>query len=169
MSLTSQCLVIAGPSGAGKSTIIRKAMVENPNWIFSISSTTRQIRDGEKHGVDYYFSDREQFQKDISSRMFLEYADVYGNLYGTRKSELDRAADEGKHLLIEVDTVGCLSIRATLPEIPLVAVLPPSIEELATRLKDRDTETEETLKNRLLPSAGCSGNSCTNAGLPVSA
>ncbi len=151
MSMLSQCLVIAGPSGAGKSTIIHGAMAVNPNWTFSISSTTRTIREGETDSVDYYFQSREQFEQDISSRKFLEYAEVYGNLYGTRESELDRAASEGKHLLIEVDTVGCLSIRAAMPEIPLVAVLPPSLEELAKRLTDRGTETEESLKKRLLP------------------
>lgn len=151
MSNDAQCLVIAGPSGAGKSTIIRGAMAANPNWEFSVSSTTRQMREGETDGVDYYFQNREQFERDISSRKFLEYAEVYGNLYGTPQSELQRAAKEGKHLLIEVDTVGCLSIRASLPEIPLVAVVPPSIEELVRRLEDRGTETDETLKQRLLP------------------
>lgn len=151
MSVTGQCLVIAGPSGAGKSTIIRGAMAVNPNWIFSVSSTTRKLREGETEGLDYYFQNRENFEQAINSRKFLEYAEVYGNLYGTRSSELERAAAAGKHLLIEVDTVGCLSIRASLPDIPLVAVLPPSLEELATRLEGRGTETEDSLKTRLLP------------------
>lgn len=149
MSNSTGCLVVAGPSGAGKSTIIREAMATNHNWIFSVSSTTRKLREGEIEGADYYFQDREQFELDINSGKFLEYAEVYGNLYGTLKSELDRAANEGKHLIIEVDTVGCLSIRAALPEIQLVAVLPPSIEVLSQRLKDRGTESEESLKKRL--------------------
>ena len=151
MNQSSQCLVIAGPSGAGKSTIIHGALAINQNWTFSISSTTRKMREGETDGVDYYFQGREQFERDISSQNFLEYAEVYGNLYGTRRSEIDRATREHKHLLIEVDTVGCLSIRAALPEIPLVAVLPPSLGELATRLEDRGTETQDSLKKRLLP------------------
>ena len=143
--------MIAGPSGVGKSTIIRGALAANPKWIFSVSATTRKMREAETEGVDYYFQDRKQFELEISEGKFLEYAIVYGNLYGTPKSELDRAADLGRHLLIEVDTVGCLSIRSARPEIKLVAVLPPSLEELGQRLKDRGTESEESLKMRLLP------------------
>jgi len=148
MSLATGCLVIAGPSGVGKSSMIGGAMELNPDWIFSISATTRTIREGETDGREYHFLNPEQFQQKIADGEFLEYARVYGNFYGTPVSELDRAASLGKNLLIEVDTVGCLSIRALRPEIPLVAILPPSITELKRRLSDRGTESEESLDLR---------------------
>ena len=145
MTLAVGCLVIAGPSGVGKSSMIGGAMERNPGWIFSISATTRPIREGEVDGREYHFFDEDKFQRWATAGRFLEYARVYGNFYGTPASELDRAAGLGKNLLIEVDTVGCLSIRALRPEIPLVAILPPSIAELKRRLKDRGTEGEESL------------------------
>lgn len=148
MSLATGCLVIAGPSGVGKSSMIGGAMELNPDWIFSISATTRTIREGETDGREYHFLNPEQFQQKIADGEFLEYARVYGNFYGTPVSELDRAASLGKNLLIEVDTVGCLSIRALRPEIPLVAILPPDLEELKRRLRDRGTESDESLQRR---------------------
>jgi guanylate kinase len=148
MSLNVNCLVVAGPSGVGKTTLIKGALERDPDWLFSVSATTRAKRENEVDGREYYFLERKEFEQRIASGGFLEYADVYGNIYGTPRTELDRAANAGKNLLIEVDTVGCLSIRALLPDIPLVAVLPPSMGELKRRLRDRGTETEETLAVR---------------------
>jgi guanylate kinase len=143
-----RCLIVAGPSGVGKSTLIRLALKENPRWRFSVSATTRPMREGEQDGQEYYFLGREEFQRRIVTGQFLEYAEVYGNFYGTPSSELAAAAAEGKSLLIEVDTVGCLSIRALRPEFPMLAILPPSTDELKRRLRDRGTETEETMALR---------------------
>ena len=150
MKGSSNCLVVAGPSGVGKSTLINRALEHKPGWLFSVSATTRPKRNNEVEGQEYYFMDEAQFMADAASGSFLEYADVYGNMYGTPVRELNRARRDGKHLLIEVDTVGCLSIRALRPEIPLVAILPPSIAELKQRLIDRGTESAESLERRFL-------------------
>ena len=143
-----RCLVIAGPSGVGKTVLIRGALERNARWMFSVSATTRARREGEVEGRDYYFLSEMDFFRRVANRGFLEYAEVYGRYYGTPASELERAAKEGRHLLIEVDTVGCLSIRALRPEFPLVAIVPPSLDELKRRLRDRGTETEESLAMR---------------------
>jgi guanylate kinase len=143
-----RCLVVAGPSGVGKSTLINAALARNPRWLFSISATTRLRREGEVDGREYYFISQEEFDRRVAAGEFLEYAGVYGKQYGTLKSELDRARAEGKHLLIEVDTLGCLSIRALRPDIPLLALLPPDLAELKRRLRDRGTESEQSLTVR---------------------
>lgn len=142
------CLVIAGPSGVGKTTLIKAALSRNQCWRFSVSATTRAQRDDEVDGQQYYFISRGQFDRDVQAGQFLEYAEVYGHSYGTPVGELKRAAEQDKCLLIEVDTVGCLSIHALRPEIPLVAVLPPSMDVLKQRLRDRRTEDETSLNMR---------------------
>lgn len=144
----SACLVVAGPSGVGKSTLIQGALAANPQWVFSVSATTREPRAGEVDGREYYFLSQAEFEQRINRSEFLEYAEVYGHFYGTPRAELERAAAAGKNLLIEVDSVGCLSIRAVKPEIPLLAVLPPSLGELKRRLSARGTESPESLKLR---------------------
>lgn len=148
MSNAPACMVVAGPSGVGKSTLIHHALERNPRWRFSVSATTRPIRQGEVDGQDYHFLDSEEFERLIVTGGFLEWAAVYGHFYGTPLSELDRAEAENKHLLFEVDTIGCLSLHALRPEIPLVAILPPSIEKLKQRLIDRATEDEQSLNLR---------------------
>lgn len=148
MSFASQCLVIAGPSGVGKSTLIQGALKQNESWVFSVSATTRKIREGEQEGREYYYLEREEFTTRASRGDFLEYAEVYGNLYGTPRQELERAQAAGKHLLIEVDTVGCLSIRSLRPDIRIAAIVPPDLEELKRRLRDRGTEDDASLALR---------------------
>lgn len=142
-------LAVAGPSGVGKSTLIRAGLEAHPRWTFSISATTRPRRDHEQEGVDYFFLPKEEFLRRVNSGEFVEYANVYGNFYGTLRSEFDRAAAEDKGLLIEVDTVGCLSIKALRPKLPIVAVVPPSMVALRERLMARGTETDEELELRL--------------------
>lgn len=145
MNAPNCCLVIAGPSGVGKSSVIHGVLEQNSAWALSVSATTRAIRPGEEDGREYHFLSETEFQRQISTGMFLEYAAVYGNYYGTPAAELARASAAGKNLLIEVDTIGCLSIRALRPELPLVAILPPDLAELKHRLRDRGTESEESL------------------------
>jgi guanylate kinase len=147
-SLWTGALVVAGPSGVGKSTIINKVLAERPNWTFSISATTRPLRPTEVEGVDYLHISMETFHERIAHHGFLEYAFVFGNYYGTPRSELDRARSEGKHIIIEIDTVGCFSIRAVQPEIPLVAIVPPSLQILEDRLTSRGTDSEASLRER---------------------
>jgi guanylate kinase len=146
---TVKAVVVAGPSGVGKSTLIREALKNHPDWTFSISATTRPQRDHEKEGEDYFFLDRSQFIKRIGAGDFIEYAEVYGNLYGTLKSEFKRAADASKGLLIEIDTVGCLSIKALRPDIPIVAIAPPRYSVLRERLSNRGTESDDELELRV--------------------
>jgi len=148
MSIPSACLVVAGPSGVGKSTLINLALAANPRWLFSVSATTRAPRAGEADGREYYFLSAAEFEQRVNSGEFLEYAEVYGNLYGTPRAELERAQQQGRHLLIEVDSVGCLSIHAVRPDIPLLAVLPPSMSALKQRLHARGTESVDSLKRR---------------------
>lgn len=148
MRFQSACLVIAGPSGVGKTSVIKGALERRGGWAFSISATTRPKRDSEEDGREYYFLGETEFERRVLAGEFLEYASVYGNWYGTPASELERAASQQQNLLIEVDTVGCLSIRALRPEIPLVAILPPDLAELRRRLRDRGTESEESLGRR---------------------
>jgi guanylate kinase len=142
-------LVVAGPSGVGKSSLIREALASHPNWTFSVSATTRPQREHEVDGQDYFFLSREEFNRRIVAAEFIEYANVYGNLYGTLKSEFARAHAAGQGLMIEVDSVGCLSIKALLPEIPIVAVVPPRYSVLRERLGGRGTESEGELNVRL--------------------
>ena len=139
---------MAGPSGVGKSTLIGRALEQNSGWTFSVSATTREQRAHEQDGREYHFLTREEFLARAARGELLEYAEVYGNLYGTLHSEFDRAKAAGKHLLIEVDTVGCLSIRAVRPEVPLLAILPPSVEVLSGRLSERGTESDEQIALR---------------------
>jgi guanylate kinase len=141
-------LVVAGPSGVGKSTIVHEVLARNDDWMFSVSATTRALRPGEVDGVDYHSVGSDEFHRLIGARGFLEYAFVFGNYYGTPKTEFDRARALRKHLLIEVDTVGCFSIRSVRPDIPIVAIVPPSLAELERRLTGRGTETPESLRER---------------------
>lgn len=149
MSHAPACIVVAGPSGVGKSTLIARALASLPDWMLSVSATTRPKREGEVDGVNYHYHSREQFERMVVEGGFLEFAQVYGNYYGTPVSEVQRAAEAGRNLVFEVDTVGCLSIRALRPHWPLVAIVPPELEELRRRLAGRGTESEESLQLRL--------------------
>ena len=149
MSFQPACIVVAGPSGVGKSTLIARALEQLPDWMLSVSATTRPIRDGEVDGVNYHYYSREQFEAQVICGGFLEFAQVYGNYYGTPVSETQRAARSGRNMVFEVDSVGCLSIRALRPQYPLLAIVPPELEELRRRLEGRGTESAESLQLRL--------------------
>ncbi|MCB1221136.1 MAG: guanylate kinase [Planctomycetales bacterium] len=149
MSFTPSCIVVAGPSGVGKSTLIARALAKLPEWMLSVSATTRAKRDGEVDGVNYHYHSREQFESQVVAGGFLEFAQVYGNYYGSPVSEIERAAQAGRNLVFEVDTVGCLSIRSLRPQWPLVAIVPPELAELRRRLEGRGTESAESLALRL--------------------
>jgi guanylate kinase len=133
-------LVVAGPSGVGKTTLIKHAMQQHPRWTFSVSATTRPQREDETEGEDYYFLEEAEFNRRIIAGDFIEYANVFGRMYGTLKSEFNRARQAEAGLLVEIDTVGCLSIHTLFPEIPIVAIVPPRYSELRKRLQGRGTE-----------------------------
>lgn len=140
-------LVISGPSGAGKGTICKELIKRNDFWL-SVSATTRAPRDGEIDGQNYYFFKKEQFLDKIKDDDFLEYAEVYGNYYGTPKSNVIEKLEEGKDVILEIDIQGALRIKETYPEGVFIFILPPSMEELKNRIIKRGSETPESLMTR---------------------
>lgn len=148
MVTKGQLLVVSGPSGAGKGTICKALIEKNPIWI-STSCTTRMPRVGEVEGVNYFFIEREEFLNRIDNDEFLEYAEVYGNFYGTPRSEVLRLLEEGKDVILEIDIQGALKIKSSYPEGVFIFIMPPSMEELRNRITNRGSETPESLKTRM--------------------
>ena len=141
--------VLSGPSGAGKGTLRAAALSDVTNLVYSISCTTRQPRPGETDGVEYRFITHETFREWIAQGLFLEYAHVHSDMYGTLKADVLRELEAGHNVLLEIDVQGALQVREKMPEAVLVFVDVPSISELERRLRDRHTETEEALRTRL--------------------
>jgi guanylate kinase len=143
-------LVLSGPSGAGKSSLINKISEEIGDYYFSISTTTRPIRDGEVEGVHYHFVTQEEFKKDIEENHFLEYALVHGNYYGTSVKPVREALDEGKLVIFDIDVQGNTAVNNRLGDITTsVFITPPTLEELEKRLKNRSTDSEEVIHKRI--------------------
>ena len=141
-------IVISGPSGAGKGTICKELLNKNDDLYISVSATTRNPRDGEIDGVNYYFIDRSEFMKRIEANDFLEYAEVYGNFYGTPKSKVEEMLLSGKNVILEIDIQGALKVKENSKEGIFVFILPPSMEELKQRIIKRGSETTESLMTR---------------------
>ena len=142
-------ILISGPSGTGKGTVCDLLRQKHPEISYSISATTRQPRPGEQDGVNYYFYTKEKFREMIDQGQLLEWAEVYGNFYGTPRQKVLGRLDAGEDILLEIDTQGALNVMKVMPEGLFIFLLPPSLEELAARLKGRGTETEESLHRRL--------------------
>ena len=142
-------ILISGPSGTGKGTVCDLLRKNHPEISYSISATTRQPRPGEQDGVNYYFYDKEKFRQMIDAGELLEWAEVYGNYYGTPKQKVLDRLNAGEDILLEIDTQGALNVMKAMPEGLFIFLLPPSLEELANRLKGRGTETEDSLQRRL--------------------
>jgi guanylate kinase len=141
--------VISAPSGAGKTTLITRLLRTDDRFMFSISTTTRQMRHGEVHGVNYYFVSKEEFRNMIENDEFFEWAEVYGNYYGTSKKEIDRIINSGKFPLFDVDIQGSKNLRAKLRDAVYIFIIPPSKAILKARLIGRQTESDEQLDVRL--------------------
>jgi len=145
--------VISAPSGTGKTTLCENLRA-TPDFIYSVSCTTRAPRPGEENGVDYHFLAMEKFQKLIEAGEMLEYALVHGNYYGTLKATVKEALEQGTDVLLDIDVQGAMTIRKTddamvRDSLVDVFIMPPTIEELERRLRKRGTETEEQVQQRL--------------------
>lgn len=142
-------VVVSAPSGAGKTTIARALLDYFPAMTFSVSATTRKKRAGETEGRDYVFLAREDFRRRVDAGEFVEWEEIYGDLYGTLRSEVDRARREGRHLLFDVDVKGGLSIKRAYPDALLIFVRPPAVDVLMERLRGRKTEDDVTVARRM--------------------
>lgn len=145
-------IVFSAPSGSGKTTIVHHLLKQKElNLDFSISATSREKRATEVHGKDYHFISLEKFQTQIENNDFIEWEEVYtNNFYGTLKEEVERIWSRGKHVIFDIDVVGGLSIKKKFPEQTLaIFVQPPSIEEMERRLRSRQTDSEEKIKERV--------------------
>ena len=141
--------VVAGPSGVGKGTVLRKMMEQVPGIFLSISLATRDPRPGEQDGVDYYFITESEFRQKIAEKAFLEHAEYSHAYYGTLKAPVDEHLSAGMDVVLEIDVQGAMQVRAKNPDVAMVFIAPPSLEELARRLRGRGTESEEKVQERL--------------------
>lgn len=146
-------LVVSGPSGAGKGTICQLVRDQLPNLGYSVSVTTRQPRVGEVDGVNYFFKTIPQVEEMIAKEELLEYAEVYGNYYGTPRKFVMEQLEAGKDILLEIDIQGALQVKKRFPEAVFIFIVPPSLEILAERLHGRGTDTEEVIQRRLASAA----------------
>ncbi len=142
-------IVISGASGTGKGTVCKELLARERGVAFSVSATSRAPREGEQDGREYYFRTRAEFEAMIAEGAFLEYADVYGNYYGTPLAPIEARRSAGEDILLEIDTQGALNVMERCPDGTFIFLLPPSLEELRRRITGRGTESEESLARRL--------------------
>ena len=146
-----KAVIISAPSGAGKTTLVNKLLRAKLPLLFSISACSRAPREGEEDKKDYYFLSVEEFKEKIKAQDFIEWEEVYqGNFYGTLKKEIERIWKEKKHVVFDVDVIGGISLKEYFKENSIsIFIKPPSMEVLSKRLKKRNTEDRESIKNRL--------------------
>jgi len=142
-------IFISGPSGVGKSTVIKEILKKNTDLVLSISYTTRPPRIGEKDGIDYFFISKEMFEEMVSSNSFLEWATVHGHLYGTSLKWITSKEKEGLHILFDIDVQGVLQAKQKASPGCFIFIIPPGMEELSKRLRNRGTEALDTVRLRL--------------------
>ena len=142
-------IVLAGPSGVGKGSIVARLLAALPDLELSISATTRQPRPPEDEGRHYWFVDRDRFDEMVESGGFLEWADIFGERYGTPREPVARALAEGRDVLVEIDVQGARQVKAAEPDAYMVFITPPSLEELERRLRTRGSETDRQVRRRL--------------------
>ena len=142
-------MVVSGPSGCGKDTVVNHLIKHYNNIEVAVSATTRGPRPGEQNGVNYHFVTMEEFEGHIQKGELLEYANYVGNYYGTLKAEVDHRIEKGTTCILVIEVEGAAQIKAMYPECTTVFILPPSMEELARRLRGRGSENEEWVQKRL--------------------
>ena len=147
--MTGIPIVVSAPSGCGKDTILEQLFKINDNLAYSVSATSRAMREGEVNGVSYHFTTREEFEGMIKNAEVLEYTEYCGNYYGTPKKAVEDMLSQGKDVILKIEVEGAMNIKRIFPECVLVFILPPSMPELERRLRKRGTETEETIASRL--------------------
>ncbi|VAY86622.1 Guanylate kinase [hydrothermal vent metagenome] len=144
-------LLISGPSGCGKSSLLKKLYQNIDNYYFSISTTTRKPRDGERNGIDYFFVSKKEFENDIKNEQFLEYANVHGNYYGTSLKPIDKSLRKCQLVIFDIDVQGHKIIQEKLSNITTsVFITTPTLKDLHHRLSNRGTDSKEIIKDRLL-------------------
>ena len=141
--------VVSGFSGAGKGTVMKRLLEKYENYALSISVTTRNPREGERDGIEYFFRTREEVEDMIRGDQLLEYAEYVGNYYGTPRFYVEDMLAQGKNVILEIEIQGAMKIKEKIPEAVLVFVTPPTIEELRSRLTGRGTETSDVIASRL--------------------
>lgn len=146
-------LVLSGPSGVGKGTLCTRLRSSSPELVYSVSATTRTPREGEVDGVNYFFKSHDEFLAMIEAGELLEWAEYVGNYYGTPKSFVQETIDRGKDIILEIDVQGAMQVKERFPEAIFIFVLPPSLEELRSRIENRGTETENSIRSRMAAAA----------------
>ena len=142
-------IIVSGPSGVGKSTICREVVSRLDNVLLSVSATTRAKSSKEVDGEDYWFLTRDEFEKRIRAGMFFEYAEVFGNLYGTPKDKIDEAIKEGKDIILEIDVQGARNVKRVYHDAEMIFILAPTHKDLAKRLNGRARDEEKVVAERL--------------------
>lgn len=142
-------IVVSGPSGTGKGTVCGELLTQAQDLAYSISATTRQPRAGEVDGRNYYFMEKAEFEQKIAEGGFLEYANVYGNYYGTPLAKIEERLAAGEDILLEIDTQGALNVMQKCPDGLFIFLVPPSLAELERRIRGRGSETAESLERRM--------------------
>jgi guanylate kinase len=150
---SGELFIISAPSGAGKTTLVKRLVGSMPDLVFSVSHTTRPCRPGEVDGQDYHFVDRATFEEMAGRGEFLEYAEVFGNLYGTARSAVGQQMAAGKTVLLDIDWQGARKVREAMPGARSIFILPPSRRELERRLRDRGQDSDEVIARRMRDAA----------------